>query len=78
MRLALLHQGGELGGAWLCCLADFKSGGQGPSLGIDIIETKECAVSEVQLGKHQMEAPNAAESTGLRSEEKTALTAGAP
>lgn len=37
---------------------------------IDITETKEGAVSEVQLGKHQMEAPNDAESTGLRSEGK--------
>lgn len=66
MRLALLHQGGKLGGAWLCCLAGFKGSGQGPALGTDIIETKECAFSEVQLGRHQMDAPNDAESTGLR------------
>lgn len=32
--------------------------------------------SKIQLGKHQMEGPNDAESAGLRSEEKAALTAG--
>lgn len=38
MRLALLHQRGELSGAGLCGLADFKGSGQGLGSGTDILD----------------------------------------
>ena len=61
--------------SWVVCgfAASLVSREMGPlelTSRIDITETKEWAVSEDQLEKHQLEAPNDAESTGLMSERK--------